>query len=174
MSKLSQFGLGVGVGIFGAGALGLVMGQGSARGTEPVAGVTSYDEDGYHVAVAWSRSGDRLLPVARGAVIHTQRSETLVDEQNIGHIAIRSDPATFAKDDAKQKQLLQLLDGAEHDSNIVHVREAYTKAMRLIAEQNVCPTCQDAFEDLSTSCPDIACVSTVFDRYIVCVRAHCR
>jgi hypothetical protein len=174
MQKASRFTLGLAIGVVGMGALGLVMGQGTLRTSEIVSGVTSYDEDGYHVAVAWAREGDRLVPVARGAVIHTQRSETLVDEQNIGHIAIRSDPATFAKDEPKQKQLLQLLDGAEHDTNIVHVREAYTKAMRLIAEQNVCPTCQSVFDDLATSCPDIACVSTVFDRYIVCVRAHCR
>lgn len=167
------FAIGAAAGVAMAAVGGLIMGQGPTT-PQSVAGVTGYDEDGYHIAVAWGRDGDRLVPLARGAVIHTQRSVTLVDEQNIGHIAIRSGPATFAKTEEKQKSLLEFLDAAEHDTNIVHVREAYTKAMRLIAEQNVCPTCQRDYEERASSCPNIACVSTMFDRYIVCVRAHCR
>jgi hypothetical protein len=159
-------------GVAATAAAGIIMGQSADRGE--VCGVTSYDEDGFHVAVGWTRNGDRLVPVARGATIHMQRSISLVDDQNIGHIAVRSEPARFAKDEEKQKSLLNFLDAAEHDSNIVHVREAYTKAMRLIAEQNVCPVCQRDFDEYSSGCSDIACVSTVFDRYVVCVRARCR
>lgn len=174
MKRMNQFAVGVAAGVAGAAAAGLIMGQGAAtRAADPVVGVTAYDEDGYHVAVGWARNGDRLVPVARGAVIHMQRSVTLVDDQNIGHIAVRSDPARFAKDEERQKALLEYLEAAEHDSNFVHVKEAYTKAMHLVAEQNVCPECLRNFERRASDCDSIACISTMFDRYIACVRAWC-
>lgn len=174
MQRMNRFAIGLATGLVGALAAGLIMGQGAApNGSEAVVGVTGYDEDGYHVAVGWARNGDRLVPVARGAVIHTQRSVTLVDEQNIGHIAVRSEPALFAASEEKQKSLLEFLDAVEHDTNIVHVKEAYEKAMRIVAEQNVCPDCIRNYQSLATGCGNIACVSTMFDRYIVCVRSRC-
>jgi len=147
-----------------AAGAGMLMGQDQPAQNAGVVGVTSFDTQDYHVAVAWGVKQGSLVVLGTGA---------LPLKEELGFAALRTNIGKIAANREEQDKILEALDSADNTKDFGEAKKGYQAVLSALPKGS-CRQCDEELDRCFESCKDRSCINRCFGRYVVCVLTNCR